>query len=61
MGPFIYKRSIISIRKGYHMSFKEFSSAHTIPAKDKPNETSKDAPAGGQPSPESSGGIIPKS
>jgi len=43
------------------MSFKEFSSAHTIPAKDKPNETSKDAPAGGQPSPESSGGIIPKS
>jgi hypothetical protein len=42
------------------MSFKDFSSAHSIPAKKKADETSKDVPASGQASPESSGAIPPK-
>jgi hypothetical protein len=42
------------------MSFKDFSSAHSIPAKKKPDETPKDVPASGQASPESSGAITPK-
>ncbi len=28
-----------------YMSFKKFSSAHNAPAKDKPDDKSKDAPA----------------
>lgn len=31
------------------MSFKEWSSAHSAPAKDKPADKSKDAPAAAQP------------
>jgi hypothetical protein len=31
------------------MSFKEFSSAHNAPAKDKPDDKSKDAAAADQP------------
>ena len=42
------------------MSFKDFSSAHSIPAKNKPNEEPKDDPTGGQSTPESSGAITPK-
>jgi hypothetical protein len=42
------------------MSFKDFSSAHSIPAKNNSNETPKDVPTDGQPSPESSEAITPK-
>jgi hypothetical protein len=42
------------------MSFKDFSAAHSVPAKNKSKETAEDVPAGGQPSPESSGANAPK-
>ena len=53
--------SLQPTRKGYLMSFKEFSSAHSLPAKDKPDEASKDTPAGSQPSSKSSEGVVTKS
>jgi hypothetical protein len=34
------------------MSFKEWSSAHSAPVKDKPDDKSKDAPAADQPATE---------